>query len=100
MFDVGCIQVNQSELLLFGGFNGGALDTVYTYQNTDPRHDGTIENAQNPARLDKPDFFVTNGNYIEYPSEYTLEKERVFMGHSNMYILNTDTKVMRSTPII
>ena len=45
MFDVGCIQVNQTELLLFGGFNGGALDTVYTYTNTDPKTEGTIDNA-------------------------------------------------------
>lgn len=99
-FDTGCIQVNNSEILMFGGFNDQALDTVYTYTNTDPKADGTIDNAENPDRLDKADFFVTNGHYLEYPSEYTSEKERVFMGHSNMYILNTDTKVMKSTPTI
>jgi hypothetical protein len=55
---------------LFGGFNEEPLNTVYTYRNTDPKHDGYIDNAFNPDTLDKPDFFVSNGLYIEYPQEF------------------------------
>jgi len=32
IFDLGSIEINQSEIILFGGFNDGALDKVWNFK--------------------------------------------------------------------
>jgi hypothetical protein len=44
-FDTGCLSVNQTDILLFGGFIDKPLDTIYIYRNTDPKAEGEILNA-------------------------------------------------------
>ncbi len=41
--------------------------------------------------MDKPDFFLTNGTYIDIPESHLKDKsqkEKVFCGHSNIFVLN------------
>lgn len=79
--------------MIFGGFNDAASDDVYCYKNTDQKAEGAIEAVQS---LDKPDFFVCNGLYINPPNT----TEKIFVGHSNIYILDPETKCITSTEII
>ena len=79
--------------MIFGGFNDAASDDVYCYRNTDQKAEGSIEKVQS---LDKPDFFVCNGLYINPPNT----TEKIFVGHSNIYILDPDRKCLTSTEII
>jgi hypothetical protein len=62
--------VNSNEIILFGGFNDGPLDTVYHYKNTDPKQEGEFLNANTPDKLDCADFFINNGQYLEVPKKY------------------------------
>lgn len=90
-FDTGCLQINNNEIILFGGFSEGPIDSVYTYKNTNPKEEGEFveissENSQQSSRngLVKPDFFVVNGQYMEMPEskwENEGQRERIFMGH-------------------
>ena len=89
------MQINNSEIILFGGFNEGPQSNVYIYKNDDPKADGEFSKATN---LSKEDFFESNGVYMEVPEKHwetAGEKERIILGHNSMHLLNTEKKTFK-----
>jgi len=106
---MGSIQVNNSEIFLFGGFNDGPLDSTLIYKCTDPKTEGTLHTSENGTsgstlsliKMAHKDFFMVNGVYIDTPShvwEHTDQKERLFMGHTHIHCVNLVTKEMSEWP--
>lgn len=83
MFDIGCMQLNPNEIMLFGGFHEGPLDKVYIFKSTESE----FEEAE---PLPKPDFFIMNGQFIEIPPmlSHSGNPSRLVIGHSSAHVLD------------
>ena len=45
-FDLGSMQINSSEILLFGGFSEGPVSTVHVYKNENQKEEGEFTQAE------------------------------------------------------
>ena len=97
-FDVGSMQVNHSQIMVFGGFSEAPASEVWIYSNENPKEEGEFTRGE---PLPKPDFFITNGVYMEVPEavqEHAQEPERVIMGMHSILSLNMTRKSFQSLP--
>ena len=94
-FDIGSMQINQNEILLFGGFSDAPIQKVWTYTHESSNAEGEFNKA---ADLQKEDFFVQNGVYIDLPLDKceNNEQERVIVGNHHMHLLNLNRKTFRA----
>lgn len=62
MCDVGAVSVNETDILLFGGWNKQAQSTTFILRQSPTQDMGTIHSLQQVnGQMDKPDFCMTSG---------------------------------------
>ena len=88
IFDLGAVQINANDIILFGGFDSGAKDDAYIYK-TGP-DDGSFSDAK---KLQSPDFFVQNGVFIKILGDKT---QWIFNGHNHMHLFDQDNMEFRT----
>lgn len=65
-FDLGTFAYNQNQIILFGGFNEGPKNTVYTYRTGNSIEDhGSFEQSEQNSKLESDDFFPANGIFLK-----------------------------------
>ena len=80
---MGAFQIDQDEVMLFGGFNEGAAKRVLFYK-TAVGQEGEFQEGQDLAA---DDFFPVNGTYLRLGN-----KQLVFPGHKQMHLFSPETK--------
>lgn len=99
-FDMGTIELNQDEVLIFGGFNDGPLDRVFNYRVKGGINDEGEISVSNSSKLAQKDFFVINGITIRVPSDLSNgRKEIIVSGHNHIHCLDLDSKQFRAINI-
>ena len=103
-FDMGVLQISSEDILVFGGFDGGAKKEAYKYQVTGKsvvKNDGSAVNADGEFRqinsLGQEDFFEQNGVFIENPKDDG--KSLIFNGHSHIHLFNKETQLFSVLPL-
>jgi hypothetical protein len=83
--------------VLFGGFNDGALDRVWTFKVTPGQAEGEI--TASSVKLADKDFFATNGIILKYQGEHNEgRREFIVTGHNFIHGFDADKRQWRILP--
>jgi hypothetical protein len=82
-FDMGSFQIDNDQVMLYGGFNDGATKQVWFYK-THVSDQGEFQEGQD---LQDNDFFVQNGVFLRLSN-----RQLIFPGHKFMHLYNPDCK--------
>lgn len=100
IFDIGSFEINNSEIVLYGGFNDGALDKVHFFKIQQTSAEGEIVTSQTSKLADK-DFFVSHGMMIKFQGEQNqFKKEFIVTGHNHVHAFDGDARTWRVLPIL
>ena len=92
---MGALQITQSEIIIFGGFEQGAKSEAYLY-STGP-DDGKFADTRG---LETADFFEQNGVYIKLASPDNVETPRyIFNGHTHNHLFDQATMEFKTLPM-
>jgi hypothetical protein len=83
MMDLGAFQIENDELVLYGGFNDGPSRAVWFYK-TQVGNEGEFYDGK---ELQDEDFFPQNGVHLRLPN-----RQLIFPGHKFMHLFNSDQK--------
>ncbi len=100
-FDIGSFELNQTEILLFGGFNDGSLDKVLSFKIASAATaEGEIQTLHN-TKLGEKDFFVVNGINIKFSGEQNQGRREVIVtGHNFIHSFDAEKREFRLLPQI
>ena len=93
-FDMGALQITQTDILIFGGFESGARRDVYIY-STVPE-DGSFKEIQS---LETADFFEQNGVYINLVTDSAENQKIIFNGHTHNHLFDQTSMTFKTLPM-
>jgi hypothetical protein len=92
MFDMGAFPLNSKDILLYGGFKDGPVDSTWIYRTDSGAEGSFIQPSE--YKLAEKDFFVVNGVQMNVPNSNS--QKVIFSGHSHLHCLNMETKTFET----